>query len=149
MRSSGTVVGQAERVEEVTGPVDGRLVDPFEGLGEGDREHQADRDRVAVRDRVAAGGLDGVRQGVAVVERGPGPGALLGVAGDDRGFDRRAPGDEVGEGLGVAGQHRVGAAREQRGDAGPVGEQRVLRDLAQPGPVLVGGEGAERCRCRR
>ena len=62
--------------------VDG--VDPLQRRRERAGEHQPDRDRLAVEEVVvAAGGLERVRERVAVVERRAQPGALVRVTRDD------------------------------------------------------------------
>src|SRR6185437_11438176 len=56
---------------------------------------------------VASGGLDGVADGVAVVEDHAQAGLAL-VVGDDVGLDADAGGDDVGERFGVSAEDGVG-----------------------------------------
>ena len=95
-------------------------------------EHEADRDRFAVQQRVTGGRLERVPDGVAVVEHGAHARSLELVGRDDARLDLDAPGDHVGQHVGVTRDERLDAGRHE-----VVTHQRVLGDLAEPAAVLA------------
>jgi hypothetical protein len=97
-----------------------------------------------VEEPVVVEGLEGVGQGVAVVERGPQPGAFVLVGRDDGGLDGRGAGDDVGQDGRVAAEEGGGGPLVgQRGGELPVAHEGVLGHLAESGPVLPVGEARQ------
>ncbi len=88
--------------------------------------------------------LEGVGQGVAVVEGGPQAGPLVLVGRDDGRLDGGRAGHDVGEDAGVAGQQGGGGrVVGQRGAEVGVAHEGVLGHLAEAGPVLPLGQGRQ------
>ncbi len=110
-----------------------RSIAPAERAG----EHEAHGDGLAVQQLVATDRLERVRERVAEVERRPEPGALVRVDAHDVCLHRRARGDEVGEHVHVTRDHRGGVLLDDGADALATGHERVLRHLAETGPVLA------------
>src|SRR5688572_11787566 len=136
--------GEAEAAEHRPGGVGGVGRETVEGGGEFGGEDEADGDRFTMEEAVVAEGLEGVGQGVAVVERGPQAGPLVLVGRDDRRLDGGRTGDDVGENSGVAGQEGGGGRLVgQRGREFGVTHEGVLRHLAEPGAVLAVGKRGE------
>ena len=102
-------------------------VDAPETLGETGGVHEPDGHSLAVAEVVAAGCLEGVAQGVAVVQDGAPPGFAL-VAGHHLGLDGDAPGDALVE---IAVGQRLTA------------EEVILRHLPKSAAVLAWGQRLE------
>jgi len=112
-------------------------IDAAQALGEHGREHEPDGDRLPVAEVVVTGGLQGMAQGVAVVQHRTAT-ALALVTRNHVGLDGDAPGDAL-----------VQVAVDQRFAA----QEVVLGHLAQPAPVLAGRQRLEHLgvaqHCRR
>lgn len=93
---------------------------------------------------VTGGGLDGVAEGVAEVERHAQAGLFF-VLGDDLGFDADAGGDDRGERGWVAGEEGVGVLLHEAEELG-VGDDAGLDGLLQAGAEFGGRQGGERGR---
>ena len=122
-------------------PPDRRGVEPAGDPCQFGREHQADRHGGAVPPLVTLAPLDGVRQGVPVVEDLPKRRFLL-VGGDDCGLDRdRAP-NQLRQHLPgrVDGGLRVGFDQVEDDR---VGDEAGLDDFGHPRHQLIGRQGAQ------
>lgn len=129
--------GEAEGGHDPAVVLDGGSVDPPQTPGEQRGEHEADGDRLAVA-QPAVGSvpegrrLEGVGQGVPVVEHGAAPAFAL-VLLDHGGLDGRAAQHLFLDGI-------AGPGRPQgRGHA----HQRVLGHLAPPAGPLAPGQGGQ------
>ena len=125
---AGRTDGQVVAADDGQVLVDPLVVDPSQAAGQAGGEDQSHRHRLAVAEVVVAGGLQGVGQGVAVVEEGPAAGGVALVGADVVGLAPHAGGHRLVEG-------QVG----QVVDA----QEGVLGHLPQPAAVLPGGQGAQ------
>ena len=105
-------------------------------------EHHADRDRVAVPEGVPLQLLDGVPEGVPVVEHLPLPG-LAQVGGDHARLDRDRPLDELA-GVRAAGPGRALRVRRDEAQDLAVRDEPGLDDLGEARHVVAAVEGFQR-----